>query len=225
MTSVPLSRSQKNALESAAKDYHEQLLTDPEGLAYLESRGLGSSPAIETLRFGLVRSPRPEHERMRGRLAIPFIGPRGNIYDIRFRCIDPHDHKDKEVDCPKYLGCDGVDTRLYNLQSVAAPTDYIFLAEGELDAATLFTCGWPAVGVPGANNWKKHYSRILAGFSRVVLVADGDEAGRKLAQKVQNALRSSATVIMCKQGDDINALFVREGREGLAEFIREGMSE
>ena len=225
MTSVPLSRSQKNALESAARDYHEQLLTDPEGLAYLESRGLGSSPSIETLRFGVVRSPRPEHERMRGRLAIPFIGPKGNIYDIRFRCIDPHDHKDKEVDCPKYLGCDGVDTRLYNTRALMAPTDYIFLTEGEIDAATLTACGWPAVGVPGANNFKKHYARMLAGFSRVVLIADGDEAGRKLAQKVQSALRSSCHVMFAPHNQDVNSLFLERGKDGLAAFLKEGMDE
>jgi DNA primase len=162
---------------------------------------------------------------MAGRLAIPFIGPRGNVYDIRFRCIEDHDHKDSEVRCPKYLGSDGVETRMYNLQSVTAPTDFIFLTEGELDAATLFSCGWPAVGVPGANAWKPHYGRILAGFSRVVLVADGDDAGRKLAAKVQSAMRSSCHVMVAPPGHDINSLYVERGKDGLAAFIREGMHE
>jgi hypothetical protein len=196
--------------------YHEQL--DDQALEYLTARGLGSSHAIETLRFGLVRSPRPEHAMMRDRLAIPYIGPKGNVYDIRFRCIQGHDCK--EASCPKYLGSDGVETRIYNARSLVAPTDYIFVTEGELDAATLTVCGWPAVGLPGANSWKPHYPRVLAGFSKVVLVADGDDAGRKLASTFRRAMPTSGRVILCGQGEDINSLFVKEGKEGLVALLK-----
>lgn len=218
MSSQPLSRGQKKSLASAAETYHEQL--DDRALEYLEARGLASPHAIETLRFGVVRSPRPEHTMMRDRLAIPFIGPKGNIYDIRFRCMDPHDHKDSEVKCPKYLGTDGVETRLYNARSLVAPTDYIFVAEGELDAATLTVCGWPAVGLPGANAWKKHYPRLFAGFSKVILVADGDDAGRKLASTFRRAMPSVGRVTLCGSGDDVNSIFVREGKEGLQKLLK-----
>ena len=214
MPSVPLSASQKRSLASAVETYQAQL--DDQGREYLEARGL--LPASETLRFGVVRSPRPEHTRMRDRLAIPFIGPKGNIYDIRFRCIQSHDCK--EEGCPKYLGVDGVETRLYNAQALVADTDYIFVTEGELDAATLTVCGWPAIGLPGANSWKKHYPRMLAGFSRVVLVADGDDAGSKLASTFRRALPLSGTVMLCKPGDDVNSVYVREGREGLQSLLK-----
>jgi DNA primase len=159
---------------------------------------------------------------MAGRLAIPFIGPRGNVYDIRFRCIEDHDHKDSEVRCPKYLGSDGVETRMFNTRALLAPTDYIFVCEGELDAATLTACGWPAVGIPGAHAWKLHYSRMLAGFSRVILVADADEAGKKLAVKFRKALPSSGSVILCKYENarDVNEVFVQYGKDGLAALLR-----
>lgn len=223
MSSQPLSASQKRSLASAAEMYHSQL--DEAALAYLEARGLGSPHAIETLRFGVVRSPRPEHTMMRDRLAIPFIGPKGNIYDIRFRCMDPHDHKDSEVKCPKYLGSDGVETRIYNTRALTAPTDYIFVTEGELDAATLTVCGWPAVGLPGANAWKNHYPRMLAGFGKVILVADGDDAGRKLASTFRRAMPASGVVMMCGQGDDVNSVYVREGKEGLIALLRDEEDE
>ena len=222
MTSLPSSASLKRSLASAAREYHEQLLTDPEGLAYLAERGLGSSPAIEALRFGVVRSPRPEHEMMAGRLVIPFIGPAGNVYDLRFRCIEDHDHKDSEVKCPKYLGSDGVETRMYNVRALLAPTDYILVTEGEMDAATLTACGWPAVGIPGANAWKPHFGRMLSGFSRVILLADADEAGKKLAAKFRKALPSSGRVIVCKHEDarDVNEVYVRYGKDALAALLR-----
>jgi len=155
---------------------------------------------------------------MKDRLAIPFIGPKGNVYDIRFRCIQDHDCK--EASCPKYLGVDGVETRPYNVRALVAPTDYIFVTEGELDAATLTVCGWPAVGLPGANSWKKHYPRLFSGFSKVILVADGDDAGKKLASTFRRALPSSSSVIVCGQGDDINSVYVREGREGLVALLK-----
>lgn len=216
MSSRPLSAGQKKSLASAAEMYHEQL--DDQALEYLGARGL--LPGIETLQLGVVRSARPEHSMMVGRLAIPFIGPKNNIYDIRFRCMDPHDHKDSEVRCPKYLGLDGVETRIYNAKALVAPTDYIMITEGELDAATLTVCGWPAIGLPGANSWKKHYPRLLAGFSRVVLVADGDDAGHKLASTFRRAIPSSGRVILCGQGLDVNEIYIREGREGLVELLK-----
>lgn len=215
MSSVPLSASQKRLLASAAQEYHSQL--DEAALAYLAKRGLDTDHAIETLRFGVVRSPRPEHTRYTGRLVIPYIGPKGNVYSMVFRCIEEHDCK--ELGCPKYLALDG-ERRMYNTRALMAQTDYLFVTEGELDAATLAACGWPAVGIPGANAWKPHYARMMAGFPRVVLFADGDDAGDKLAHAFRRALPSSGIVKMCQQGDDINSLFMREGKEGITKMLK-----
>ena len=226
MSSVPLSSSQKRSLASATEEYHSQL--DDQALAYLETRGLGSSHAIETLRLGLVHSPRPEHTRFRGRLAIPYIGPRGNVYAMVFRCIQQHDCK--EADCRKYDYPVGQRRMMYNTRALVAPTDYLLVTEGELDAATLTICGWPAVGVPGATQWKPHFARMMGGFQKVVLIADGDvrkdekteTASEKLQGTFTRALPSVGRVIVCKPGDDINSLFVREGKEGIQKMLKQG---
>lgn len=218
----PHSASLKRSLERAARTYHEQL--DQSAWAYLDSRGLGeaTSPGIATQHLlGVVRSPIPGHERYEGRLAIPYIGPKGNIYDVRYRCLEQHDHSDPENHCPKYLGADGVSTRMFNTRALTAPTDYIILCEGELDAVTITACGWPAVAVAGANAWKAHHARMLAGFSRVLVLADGDDAGRGLAAKVTRSLPSTAVTIMLREGHDINSLYVQGGKEALVELLRE----
>lgn len=222
MSSTPLSRSRKASLARAAETYHAQLEHDVKGMEYLAGRGL-SSRSIETLRLGVVRSPLAGDDRYAGRLAIPYIGPRGNVYDLRYRCIEDHDCK--EADCPKYLGYPDVKTRMYNVQALKAPTDYLLLTEGELDAATLVECGWPAVGIPGANAWHPHYSRMLSGFSRIVLIADGDDAGRKLASTVSRALPAQVRVIMCYQGQDVNSTFTEHGKQGLVDLLREDEEE
>lgn len=217
MTIVPLSKSQKASLERATATYQDQL--DDHGLAYLESRGLGSSHVIETHRLGVVRSPLPGHEAYTGRLVIPYVGPTGNIYDVRFRCLAGHDCK--EAGCPKILGLPGAQLRMYNTQALASSEDTIYLAEGEPDTMTWTACGVPSVGIPGIEAWHPHHSRMLAGFSKVVLLAHGDDAGRKLASKVGRALPSTCHVMVAPTGDDVNSLYLKRGREGLLAFVNE----
>ena len=63
---------------------------------------------------------------------------------------------------PKYMGLPGTHTRLYNVLALQQAGDFIAVCEGEIDAITLhYKCGVPAVGVPGANSWKPHYTRLL----------------------------------------------------------------
>lgn len=212
----PLSKSLKASLARATETYQGQL--DQPAVRYLEGRGL-SSPAIRTLRLGVVRSPLPGHESYVGRLAVPYIGPRGNVADVRFKCIE--DHSCKEVGCAKILGLPGVETRVYNTRSLSAPTDYIFLAEGEPDVWTYEECGWPAVGIPGAHSWKRHHARMLAGFSKVVLLAHGDDAGKQFADKVARALPTTCHVKVAPAGKDANAIFLESGKEGLKAFFQE----
>ena len=120
MTSQPLSRLQRESLERATEEYQAQLTADTRAQEYLASRGLAT--VTDRLRFGSVLSPRPDHPSwVVGRLAIPFIGPRGNVYDMRFRCMESHDCK--TVGHAKYLPAqEGVPTRLYNVRSLTAPT-------------------------------------------------------------------------------------------------------
>lgn len=223
MTIAPLSRSLKASLEKSAATYHSQL--DESALAYLADRGLAIDHVIETHRLGVVRSPLPGHERYAGRLAIPYIGPKGNVYDVRYRCLEDHDHKDSEVKCPKYLGEDGVTTRMFNTRALLAETDYIFVCEGEMDAVTITACGWPAVAVPGANNWKEHHGRVLAGFARVVVLADGDDAGRKLGDAVRRSLPVTCQVMVVTEGEDVNSLYAKGGKEALRAFLSEREDE
>ena len=211
----PSSPSRKALLDEACKEYHAQLQSDGAGQDYLGKRSLLSS--LELGLLGVVRQPKRGHERYAGRLAIPYIGPAGNIYDIRYRCLEDHDCRDHGHG--KYEGEPGVQTRLYNSRALLAPTDYIFICEGEIDALTLGACGWPAVGVPGANAWKPHHRRCFDAFADVVVVADGDDAGRKLASTVVRAIPAARSVIM-SEGMDANSIYVQGGKAALAELLK-----
>jgi hypothetical protein len=68
---------------------------------------------------------------------------------------------------------------MYNVLDIERAGDWIGVCEGELDTLTMSKLvGIPCVGVPGANSWKKHYTRLLADFERVFVFADGDPRKR-----------------------------------------------
>ena len=161
-------------------------------------------------RLGVVAEPDTGHEQYAGRLAIPYITKTG-VVDLRFRSLNP------AVE-PKYMGMTGAETRMYNVLDVARAGDWIGVCEGELDTLTMSRCvGFPCVGVPGANSWKKHYTRLLADFERVFVFADGDAPGREFANSLAREL--PVTVVSFGDGDDVNSVFVSHGKEYILEKI------
>lgn len=174
---------------------------------YLASRGIPIETA-RLARLGVVEEPEVGHEAFIGRLAIPYITKTG-IVDIRFRSLNP------AVE-PKYMGMAGTDTKMYNVLDIERAGDWIGVCEGELDTITMSRCvGIPCVGVPGANSWKKHYTRLLADFERVFIFADGDQPGKEFATSLAREL--PVTVVSMADGEDVNSTYVKYG----ADFIRE----
>lgn len=191
---------QRQLLGQATDKYAEQLSVAED---YLARRGI-TEAAARSARLGVVVDPEPGHEQFIGRLSIPYITKTG-IVDIRFRSLNP------AVE-PKYMGMLGAETKMYNVLDIEKAHDYIGICEGELDTLTMSACiGIPCVGVPGAQSWKKHYTRLLADFSRVFVFADGDQPGREFASSLAREL--PVTIIGCPDGEDVNSLYVKQGGE------------
>ena len=196
--------SQKELLGLATRKYAESIYQAED---YLRSRGITMEVA-RLARLGVVNEPEAGHEAYAGRLAIPYLTKTG-VVDLRFRSLNP------AVE-PKYMGMVGSDTRMYNVLDIERAGDWIGVCEGELDTLTLSRCvGIPCVGVPGANSWKKHYTRLLADFERVFIFADGDAPGREFANSLAKEL--PVTIIGFPDGEDVNSAYTKYG----AEFIRE----
>lgn len=197
---MKLSGSRKEYLTKAAKHYHNAL---PEAEAYLEGRGLTLEQATK-VRLGVVQEPLTGHEQYVGRLAIPYL-TRSGVVDIRFRSMDSSE--------PKYLGLPGATTHLYNVSAFFRAAGTIAICEGEIDAMTLdLAVGIPAVGVPGVNNWKAHYSRLLQDFDKVFLFADGDNAGSDFGKFLAKEL-SNLTVVSMPDSEDVNSMYRKNGAE------------
>lgn len=194
----PLSPSLKASLEEATSRYQSHV-----GLAeaYLQARGIGPELARD-FRLGVVADPAPGHERMRDRLAIPYLGVGSSVLGLRFRTLDSGE--------PKYLGLPGADLRLFNVRALHQADDVIAITEGELDAISLQACSLSACAVPGVKAWKAHHSRLFAGFSRVFILGDGDDPGREFAQKLAREI-DTAIVVPMPDGMDVNSLLVESG--------------
>ena len=196
------SASQKELLGRAAEKYAASISLAED---YLRSRGIPIEIA-RLARLGVVAEPEVGHEQYQGRLAIPYVTKTG-VVDIRFRSLNP------AVE-PKYMGLTGAETKMYNVTDVERAGDFIGVCEGELDTLTMSACvGIPCVGVPGANSWKKHYTRLLADFERVFVFADGDQPGKEFASSLAREL--PVTVVQFPDGEDVNSFYISNGAEAI----------
>ena len=198
--------SQKDLLELATKRYQENIYLAED---YLRSRGITVEVA-RLARLGVVAEPEVGHEAFLGRLSIPYVTKSG-VVDLRFRSLNP------AVE-PKYMGMTGADTKMYNVLDIERAGDWIGVCEGELDTVTLSRCvGVPCVGVPGANSWKKHYTRLLADFERVFVFADGDQPGKEFATSLAREL--PVTIVAMPDGEDVNSVYVKYGGDYIRDKI------
>lgn len=229
----PLGSEQMMALEDATSRYEEALTFDLEAQEYLEARGIdshlagtfraGDGGGIDNYRLGVVTDPAPGHPRFGKWLSIPYLDAKGRPLQIRFRCIA--DHGNGIGAAPheghgKYMGVTGDHTRLFNVGAVLRARDEIHVTEGEFDAMILNKAGLPAVACPGVNNYKPHYSRIFAGFSRVYVWGDNDDAGNAyMAELTRKILRSRG--VQVPRGD-ITEHYLEHGAESLRSLIERG---
>jgi len=197
-----LSKSQKELLEKATESYAQNL---QEIVPYLQSRGITEQTAV-MFRLGFVREPEMGHEPYVGKLAIPYLTPTG-VIDIRFRSLNSDGG-------PKYMSRPGATTHIYNISALGNDSDVLAICEGELDTVVATQAGFSAVGLPGANNWKSFYNRVLADWSKVILLCDGDNAGREMAKHLSRELDNVFPVFM-PEGQDVNDVYLTEGAEGL----------
>jgi len=196
------SASQKELLGKATEKYSASIHLAED---YLRSRGIPIEVA-RLARLGVVAEPEVGHEQYQGRLSIPYVTKTG-VVDLRFRSLNP------AVE-PKYMGLTGADTKMYNVLDVERAGDFIGVCEGELDTLTMSACvGIPCVGVPGANSWKKHYTRLLADFERVFVFADGDQPGKEFASSLAREL--PVTVVGFPDGEDVNSFYIEHGAEAI----------
>lgn len=112
--------------------------------------------------------------------------------------------KDPNNVYPSYINKKGVWTKKYGL----FPFDYairlmkrrelstLVLVEGPRDALRLLKAGIPAVCIMGTNSWTPVKRRVIenSGAKRIILMFDGDKAGRKATYDIYKDLKMHISV-------------------------------
>jgi DNA primase len=211
---VTLTQDARSLLESQTSRYQQNLYVAAE---YLDGRGITEDTAVSA-RLGVVdEQVHGDPEAAFQRLSIPYI-TRSGVVDLRFRCI--RDHECGEVSCAKYLGRPGATLRLYGVDDLVSAGDTIVVTEGELDRLILHQLGYPAVGLPGAESWKRHWHRLFEDFQRVVVFGDGDAAGVRFTKRFLDEFPQSVEAIQLPEGEDVNSMYLLEGSEYFEQYIR-----
>ena len=201
----------RKSLERATLQYGANLDLAEE---YLAGRGIGLESA-RSVGLGVVVDPIPGQEHLVGRMSIPYLTDYGPV-NMNFRCIK--DHICKESGHQKYMMWKGLETNLYNVQVMHYASDWIALAEGEIDAHSATISGIPTLGVPGALKWLDHWNNLLEDFTRIYVFEEGDEGGKKFADRVVSEV--NAIRVKLPFGMDVNKVMIEEGPEALRKRIR-----
>ncbi|MGL5825581.1 MAG: toprim domain-containing protein [Nocardioides sp.] len=211
----PITTSELKALEGAVSRYEAAVSRDPLAVAYLLGRGLGREEAA-THRLGVVAEPEPGHGRYRGMIVLPYLDGNRQPLTMRFRCIEDHDHRSHFHG--KYNSMPNDPTRVFNIGAIFRADREIHVTEGEFDAIVLNKLGLPAVAIPGAKAWRPHHRDMLAGFSRVFVWADPDDAGAEFATKVASSMRTAIRVQL--RDGDVTETFLAGGENAIRSLIK-----
>lgn len=206
-----LSLERKRSLAVKAEAYAGNV---EEVLPYLATRGISEETADV---FGLGFVTEGQYE---GRLSIPYV-VRDGVLQIKYRCLNPRHETNGKHDCSaKYLYEAGCDTHLFNARALIGVGDTVLLTEGEMDAIIVSqVTGLPVVGYPGTSGWKPFYRLCFEGVQEIVVLADGDDPGRKSAEQVARKLGMNARVVDLGDGEDSNSFILKFGEAKFLERI------
>lgn len=198
-----LTNSQRTSLEEETQRNQSRVNQAEE---YLLGRGF-TKETIAAARLGVDDD---------GRLAIPYL-TRAGVVDIRTRCL--RSHNCSESYCAKYRSRAGAVAKIFGVQHLVTAGPWLCVTEGELDSLILGQLGYPAVGVPGAGNWKHHWRRVFEDFSRIFVFCDGDEAGKAFGSRFCTEI-PLAEMVICSPKQDVNSTFLTEGRSYFDGILR-----
>ncbi|MDP8974355.1 MAG: hypothetical protein M3N45_14600 [Actinomycetota bacterium] len=113
---------------------------------------------------------------------IPYFDENGEEVAVRFRIAL---EKSEEGD-DRFRWRTGSKAQLYGLWRLESirKAGYVVLVEGESDTQTLWYHKIPALGIPGASNWRAAWADLLEGIDRIYVIIEPDQGGDTLREKL-----------------------------------------
>lgn len=186
---------------------NKKLQSLPEYIAYdevtierLNSQALVSERAIQYFKTRLINEQSIKkfklgYSEKQDMVTIPVHAPTGLCLGFVGRSIDGKIFKNTPG-LPK-------SKTLFNIHRVKTSST-VYVVESSFDAIRLDQVGFPAVATLGANVSGKQIELLQKYFNNVIIVADNDEAGGNMSERVIEKLKSRASMIkLDKQYKDI----------------------
>jgi DNA primase len=171
---------------SVVNRLHEQALNSERAKEYFVKRKITKESVIK---FKLGYS---ENQDM---VSIPIQNSDGLCVGFVGRSVEGKDFKNTSR-LPK-------SKLLFNLNRVKTASK-VYVVESSFDAIRLDQVGFPAVATLGANVSSKQIDLLQKYFSDIIIIADNDEAGGNMKEKIVERLNGNVTVInLDKQYKDI----------------------
>lgn len=145
---------------------------------YMLKQGFKKS-TLEHFNIGYAR-----YGKLEGRITFPIDSPEGDIVSISGRI--PTDEK---LDIPKYmvLGDTNKSSTLYNISRIDPNDNYIIVVEGFMTVLDMYEYGLKSVVAVIGSSLSVQQKNILLRLGRkIIVIADNDDAGKRLNQQVYN---------------------------------------
>lgn len=225
-------------LERVTAIYEKNLPESPEALEYLKRRGLDNTEPLAAHRAGYANGRLHEilpqsgkvldelkalgvlsksgHEHFAGCVVFPVTDVDGNIVTLYGRHVG--DGPKRHVFLPKRH------TGLWNAPVLKTYPE-IIAVESVLDALSVEAAGFPnVVAIQGTNGLHDGdiADMLRYGVGRVILMLDGDPAGRCAAEKLRHKLQAGPVGVALRilpDDHDPNSFLVAFGKEKLSELI------
>jgi hypothetical protein len=132
----------------------------------------------------------------RSAVRIAYLGPDGDELAVRFRIALSGD---------RFRWKSGSKPCLYGLNRIAdaRAAGYVVLVEGESDVHTLWQHGIPAVGLPGATNWREERdAKWFDDIDTIYVVIEPDRGGQSVRKWLaQSSIRTRAKLLQLPAKD------------------------
>ena len=174
--------------------------------AYARAKALPIDFLQEEL--GLKTVPNP-YESARQALSIPYRTIEGAVHRCRLRngLYKSNDGPDRRMLWDRQPAGHG--TCLYGLDLLPVSGEHIILVEGESDAQTLWFHKYPALGLPGAGNYKPDRDDPLLSGREIIAVMEKDEGGKTLLRKLSASIhRARIRIAVLDCYEDISDMHV-----------------
>lgn len=168
--------------ELLIKRLNKQALDSPRAMNYFESRKITKESVVK---FDLGFSEKQDS------VVIPMQSPDGMSIGFVARTIEGKEFKNTPG-LPK-------SKILFNLHRVKA-SKTVYVVESSFDAIRLDQVGFPAVATLGANVSSSQIELLKRYFTGIVLVADNDEAGTIMSERLTEKMGNLVTIVKPDQG-------------------------